>query len=77
MLVGSVMAITNNFNSSYPLKVGGTTVIVYAALAALIINVVVAAVLTPIFVQTGARRGADNIAPADFLEGASALPGVV
>jgi SSS family solute:Na+ symporter len=77
MLVGSVMAITNNFNSSYPLKVGGTTVIVYAALAALIINVVVAAVLTPIFVQTGARRGADNIAPADFLEGAYALPGVV
>src|SRR5207245_11265153 len=49
MLTGTAMAVSQNFVSVYPLQLFGTTVPGYAALYALILNLVVAAVLTWVF----------------------------
>jgi SSS family solute:Na+ symporter len=40
----------------------------YTAITALVVNLVLAAVLTPVFEAIGARRGQDSTSPADYLE---------
>lgn len=75
MVVGTWMAVSNNFVSSYPLKLGGGTFVIYAALAALIVNLIVAAILTPVFAAAGVSRGRDETSPRDFEESAPALAG--
>jgi SSS family solute:Na+ symporter len=68
MAVGTLMAISQGFVSLYPLQFGGLNTTVYAALAAVIVNLVVAVVLTPIFELARLRNGKDATAPQDYVE---------
>src|SRR5579863_1686456 len=54
---GTWMAAKAGFGPVYPLSFGGFTVPCYTALAALLVNIVVAVVLTPVFDAAGAARG--------------------
>jgi SSS family solute:Na+ symporter len=66
MLAGTAMAVSQNFASVYPLPIAGTTVPGYAALYAVILNLVVAVVLTWVFNAAAAPAGADETAVADY-----------
>jgi SSS family solute:Na+ symporter len=66
MLIGTAMAVSQNFASVFPLQLGGTTVAGYAALYALIANFVVTIVLTWVFAAMKLPAGADETAPADY-----------
>ncbi|MBE3560967.1 MAG: sodium:solute symporter [Ktedonobacteraceae bacterium] len=66
MLTGTWMVVTQNFMSVYPLSFGGITIPVYAALAAVIVNLLVCLMLTPIFRALGIAAGQDMTSPADY-----------
>ena len=66
MLVGTGMAVSQNFTSVFPLHLGGGVIPAYAALYAFVVNVAVAAILTPVFDGAKLRRGADVTAIADY-----------
>jgi SSS family solute:Na+ symporter len=66
MIAGTAMAVSQNFASVYPLSIGGTTMAGYAALYSLILNFVVAVVLTWVFNAASAPAGADETAMADY-----------
>jgi solute:Na+ symporter, SSS family len=67
MSIGTWMAVVQNFQSSvYPLAFGGITISVYAALAALVVNVFLVITLTPLLHIFGVARGQDATTPADF-----------
>jgi SSS family solute:Na+ symporter len=66
MIVGTAMAVSQNFASVYPLSIGGSTIPGYAALYAVIVNLVVAVVLTWVFNAASAPAGADETAVADY-----------
>jgi len=75
MALGTWMAVTLNFASSvYPLRIGSFSFPIYAALAGLIINLAVCAVLTLAFAALRAPAGKDATAPTDFVE---AVPATV
>jgi SSS family solute:Na+ symporter len=57
---GTWMAARAGFGPVYPLVIGGFTVPCYTALAALILNIIVAVVLTPVFDAAGSSRGSDE-----------------
>ena len=61
------MAIALNLKSSiYPLQLGGHSYPAYAAFYALIVNVVIAVVLTLAFDAVGVARGTDQTATVDY-----------
>jgi solute:Na+ symporter, SSS family len=65
---GTWMAIAAELKPTYPLHIGGYTFPGYTALYTVILNLVVAAVLTVIFRALGARRpAADETAAADYI----------
>jgi SSS family solute:Na+ symporter len=67
MAWGSWMAAELGFKSAvYPFHIGGSTVGIYAALAAFAANLAVAAVLTPLLDAVGFGRGADETRPDDY-----------
>jgi SSS family solute:Na+ symporter len=66
MVVGTAMAASQGFVSVYPLQLGGTTIPGYAALYALILNVVVAVVLTAVFRAMALEPGRDETAAPDY-----------
>ena len=66
MLIGTMMAVSQNFTSVYPLSIAGLPFPIYAGLAALVINVLLCAVCTPVFHLFNVPTGRDAIAPADF-----------
>jgi len=69
MALGTWMAVTQSFKSSvYPLHIGSFSFPIYAALAALIVNLVVCIVLTVVFVVVRAPAGKDETASTDFAE---------
>ena len=68
MAVGTAMAVSVNFAATYPLTIGGFTVPGYAALYALVLNFVVAAVLTPLL-RSVSSPPADVTADADYVSG--------
>jgi SSS family solute:Na+ symporter len=59
------MAASVNFAATYPLAIGGWTFPGYIALYTLILNLVIAIVLTPVINTLGAKP-ADQTAPADY-----------
>ncbi len=65
MIVGTGMFVANGYKSTLFTVFG---VLLYAGIVALILNFVVAAVLTPIFEAVGLRRGRDLTAPSDYEE---------
>ena len=66
MLSGTAMAVSQNFSSVYPLPLGGLTIPGYAALYALILNLVVSVVLTWVFNAMTVSAGKDETAAMDY-----------
>ena len=67
MLTGTLMAGAQHFQSSiYPLALGDWTFPGYAAFYSLIINLLVAVILTPVLNAFGAPAGEDATHPADY-----------
>jgi SSS family solute:Na+ symporter len=62
---GTSMAASVNFAAMYPLAIGGWTFPSYIALSTLILNLIVAAVLTPVF-NAVARQAADETLASDY-----------
>jgi len=65
--VGTWMAVVQNFNGTFPLNVFGLVVPGYAALYTVVLNLVIAIVLTPVFNAFKTGQGIDHTAPADYL----------
>lgn len=57
-----------HFSSTYSLTLAGHTAIIYPALAALVLNLIVVAVLTPVFDALRVPRGRDATSPSDYSE---------
>jgi SSS family solute:Na+ symporter len=66
LAVGTWMFWTQNFTTTYPLHLFGLTIPTYAALLALILNIAVALILTPLFNALAPSR-ADETVAADYL----------
>ena len=66
MVSGTVMALTQGLKSVFPLHLFGGTFAGYAALYALILNFVVAAVLTLVFNAIGVHNGKDETTREDY-----------
>ena len=71
MLAGTAMAVSQNFTSVYPLQLGGTTVPGYAALYALVVNLVVSVALTPVFNALPVEAGRDETTERDYTSAAA------
>src|ERR1700680_4157914 len=65
IFAGTSMAASVNFAAMYPLAIGGWTFPSYIALSTLILNLIVAAVLTPVF-NALARQAADETLASDY-----------
>ncbi len=63
--VGTTMAVSVNFAAAYPLAFGGMTFPGYTAFYTVILNLVLAIVLTPVFNAMGGKR-VDETVPADY-----------
>ena len=63
---GTAMAVSQNFGSVYPLQLGGTTIPGYAALYAVILNLVVTLVLTWVFNAASVATGTDETVALDY-----------
>ncbi|HEY6451936.1 MAG TPA: hypothetical protein VIX87_04995, partial [Steroidobacteraceae bacterium] len=64
---GTMMAVAVHLTPTYPLSLGGYTFPGYTAFYTLLLNLLVAIVLTPVFNGLGARRAAiDETAAADY-----------
>lgn len=69
MVAGSTMFVLANLASVYAVSIGGFTLPpMYSAFTAVILNLVLAIVLTPVFEMIGARRGSDETSVADYEE---------
>jgi SSS family solute:Na+ symporter len=66
MLSGTAMAVSQNFGSVYPLQLAGSTIPGYAALYAVILNLVVSVVLTWAFNAASAPGGVDETKEFDY-----------
>ena len=67
MTAGTAMAIASNLTPTYPLVIGGFDFPGYSALYTVILNLVVAAVLTPVFNASSAQRSLpDETGAADY-----------
>src|SRR5919202_59639 len=71
MLAGTAMAVSQNFTSVYPLQLGGVSIPGYAALYALILNLVVSVVLTWAFNAMTVESGRDETAEQDYVAAAA------
>jgi hypothetical protein len=60
------MAVSAHLTATYPLTIGGYTFSGYTAFYTLILNLVIAAVLTPLFNLMSARAPIDQTVPADY-----------
>src|ERR1700674_1059156 len=70
IIAGTTMAVAMNLTPTYPLVLGGYTFPGYTAFYTLILNLVVAVVLTAVFNAMGARKVAvDETVAADYLGG--------
>jgi solute:Na+ symporter, SSS family len=64
---GTAMAIATNLTNTFPLKVGMYTFPGYTAVYTVILNLLVAMVLTPVFNAMGRKETIDATVPADYL----------
>ena len=66
-IVGTTMAVAVNLTPTYPLAIGGFTFPGYTALYTVILNLLVAIVLTPVFNAMNTRRTpVDETVAADY-----------
>jgi SSS family solute:Na+ symporter len=69
MIGGTWMFIAANLASVYALQIGPISLPpMYAAFTAVILNLLLGIILTPVFEALGAKRGADETAPGDYVE---------
>jgi len=69
MVLGTLMFIGAGLKAVYTISIGSLSIPpMYAAFAAIIVNLVLAIVLTPIFNGIGLKRGTDSTKPADYDE---------
>lgn len=69
MVGGTMMFILANLSSVYAISIGGFSLPpMYSAFTAVILNLVLVIVLTPVFEAIGARRGADETSGTDYEE---------
>ena len=61
------MAIAENFASVYPLVIGGVSIPVYIAIAALIVNLALCTVFTLVFRLLAIPSGEDLTTPLDYV----------
>jgi solute:Na+ symporter, SSS family len=66
MVLGTSMAWSVNFTSTYPLTINGTQYKVYTGLVAFVVNVVISALLTVVFNAIKVSNGKDATSPADY-----------
>ncbi|HTW85418.1 MAG TPA: sodium:solute symporter [Candidatus Sulfotelmatobacter sp.] len=66
MVLGTAMAVSQHFTSVFPLRLGDATYPAYAAIYALIANVVVAVILTPVCDALHLARRPDVTVPDDY-----------
>jgi SSS family solute:Na+ symporter len=71
MAIGTWIIIEEGFISFYPFKFGSFTISVYAGLAALMVNLLLTAALTPVFKTFGSIQKQDVIPATDFVRSAS------
>ena len=64
-VAGTAMAVSVNFAAAYPLVIGGYTLPGYSAFYTVILNLVIAIVLTPVFNAMGGKR-IDATVPSDY-----------
>jgi SSS family solute:Na+ symporter len=65
--IATVMAFAVHLTNTYPLAFGGWTFPGYTAVYTVILNLAVAAVLTPVFNALGGRETADQTQASDYL----------
>ena len=68
MIVGTLMAVSVGFGSTFTLHLGGTAIAGYSAFYALLVNLGVSALATPLLRAVGARDGADETRAADYTD---------
>ena len=67
MAAGTWMFVLANLSSVYAIKIGGFSLPpMYAAFTSVILNLVLAVILTPLFELIGAKRGEDETSPEDY-----------
>jgi SSS family solute:Na+ symporter len=76
MAMGTTLFIVNGGTSSvYAIKLGSLSLpTMYLAFTSVILNLVLAIILTPVFELIGARRGADETSPDDYSEEIVQIP---
>lgn len=74
MVLGTLMAASQDFAPAYPLELLGTTINAYTGLFALAANLVVTLTLTAILRRAGADDAGDETQPADYDELAEDAP---
>ncbi len=68
MATGTLMAASQSFKSAYPLSIGSFKVTMYSAFLAILANLIVTIVLTPITRRLDRREPRDETAPADYVD---------
>lgn len=68
MIIGTWLALTQNFASVYPLKFGPATIPVYSAVIAFLVNITLSYGLTLLFKSLGVAAGRDATRSTDFEE---------
>ncbi len=67
LITGTWMIVARNFESTvFPVTLGSLTIPMYAAIPALVVNLLLCVSLTPVFRMVGFSMGRDNTTPADF-----------
>ena len=66
-VAGTWMAAANNFSATYPLAIAGWSFPGYAALYTVILNFLVALVLTPVFAAMASKPAVDETVAADYV----------
>ncbi|HZO92887.1 MAG TPA: sodium:solute symporter [Candidatus Baltobacteraceae bacterium] len=75
MIAGTAMAASQGFTSVYPLHIFGAVWPAYAAIYALVLNLAVSAILTPVLDAMKVRRADDAVRPGEFEDrGLDAVP---
>jgi SSS family solute:Na+ symporter len=64
---GTIMAFSTQLSTTYPLNIAGHTFPGYTAVYTVILNLGVAAILTPLFNALGARNAPDQTLPGDYV----------
>ncbi len=67
-VLGTLMFLSAGLKTVFLLQIGSLSILAYAAVISLVVNLVLAIVLTPIFNAVGLRSGKDETHSTDYLE---------